>query len=132
MREDDFFPEEILEQLRMMEEKDLIFPNGKLIEGETVVLGDISMKAKKVYSLWMRYDRRTLEISTELRYEVNEKAEALLRRMCQEAMAWRDFLERLFWVIVREENSFWDIQTLGIRRNWKLISSDPYLVERGV
>ena len=99
--------------------------NDAVAPTEKVVLKEVSADLKKLwcYSRQMAKEAATLALEGSFGADdgtVIDKEQVLAR--CYELKRKSDILKDLFWLGCNEEANSWDIPSIGIRKNWELVS----------
>lgn len=112
------------EEIEQIGPDDFIQPNTNIDPTKDIVAGPASLKARKLYSLALQYEKKSSERGIESRYEQDNRQKQVLVSLSAEYQAKCDALLKLFWITVDEEYRLWGKRSTGIRTNWTVVYSE--------
>ncbi|MBI4415232.1 MAG: hypothetical protein HY566_03260 [Candidatus Kerfeldbacteria bacterium] len=117
----DALQKEIQEELsssHMMEPNTDIAP-------EDHIVGEIADDLKGMYSLALRLQKTALDAHTASHYETNKEHQEAQNEQAQRLAKKSELLLEIFWISIKEQYDLWGKPSVGVRRGWKAVWSEP-------
>lgn len=103
---------------------ELFKPNAPVsTETQDKVMGVLSPWQRKLFALVRYYNRQLKLIAVDRDYDTTEEM-GEDREMC-EMKAKNDLLGSIMWASIRSENNLWTNDSLGVRTDWQVVTSEP-------
>lgn len=118
------FVDLILMDVQLVEEKGLIEPQAEPGSGDHVV-GTAGPELQKLYSLALTWEKAATEAILAARYsttKVNLNQTAVKITQLREKAK---ILMEIFWISLKDAFNLWDKESVGIRKGWKVVWTNP-------
>ena len=109
--------DEIAIELANFADEGLVEPDAKA-EGEETVVGTAPLETRKLYALWMRWERFAAENMVEYKY--SSKDDSYLKKAIEFDHK-AQVIRELFWISLKDAFNLWGKHSVGIRQNWTVV-----------
>lgn len=119
------FLKEILQELEQLNPTNYIEPDAEIKPNDHRV-GEATEELKQIYSLSLLCTRAAIEEAAEAQFggfNTHAKKEKLVRAVRFRTKA--EILREIFWLILRDQFNLWDKDSVGIRKDWVVVWSEP-------
>jgi len=117
--------EEIVEQMKYRKDQGHGLDPKNPIEPNDHYIGEIPDTLKNLFRMAIKYEKDAEETILAAKYSSDEAVAKGHRERANEILIRRRFLFDAFWVSVRDLYNLWDKGSIGIRKGWKVVWSDP-------
>jgi DNA-binding transcriptional regulator/RsmH inhibitor MraZ len=107
-----------------MDTSNLVEPNAEISEKDHLV-GEADVDLRKLYSLAISWEKTAIETLVAARY-INSKTDQEQRmEKANELRKKSEIMMEIFWISLKDSFDLWQKQSIGIRKNWKVVWSEP-------
>lgn len=89
------------------------------------VVGEADTDLKRLYALAMQWDKAAIESLVAARYINNREDQEHLVEKAAEIRRKSELLMEIFWVSLKDYFDLWRKPSVGIRKGWKVVWSEP-------
>lgn len=112
-------------ELDMISENELRQPVNK-IDVKDHLVGELSIGLRKLYTLMLLTEESAMKKMVEVRFSsksIDDDPQML--GSYKELQYKGEALRNLFWIGVNAEHNLWQYESIGVRRDWSVVWSDP-------
>lgn len=115
------FVRELLDEIESMD-PEIFHPPGEVEKGE-IVIGECSLYVRKLHAVCTYYAREFERLNVEVKYTVGPEDREKLTILLQIYKAKNGIAHNLAYSSIREELKVWELDSVGIRRGWKVVDT---------
>ncbi len=109
-----------------VDEKNLFEPQIDIdIEGGDHEIGEADADLKKLYSLATKWQKSSMELMVAAQYVNNREDQEYKIKKAKELGQKSNLLMEIFWVSIKEMYNVWHKPSVGIRKGWRIVWSEP-------
>ncbi|MBI3956755.1 MAG: hypothetical protein HY340_02090 [Candidatus Kerfeldbacteria bacterium] len=102
----------------------VIEPQGEIEERDHVV-GQANDDLKRLYGLMMRWSKASLESVVAAQFAPNRELREHYTNQATMLGKKSEVLTEIFWITIKETFDLWQKPSVGIRKGWKVVWSEP-------
>lgn len=114
----------VLKELEGLNQKGLLEPKTEVGPTDHVV-GEANVEIRKLYGLAMQTSRRSAESIVSAQYDINRETQEHHAAKAVELRKKAELLMEIFWVSIKDQFDLWQKPSVGIRKGWKVVWSEP-------
>ncbi|MCL4392308.1 hypothetical protein M1413_03175 [Patescibacteria group bacterium] len=107
-----------------VDEKNLFEPLAEIEDGDHEI-GEADMDLKRLYSLAIKWQKSSMELMVAAQYVNNREDQEYKIKKAKELGQKSKLLVEIFWTSIKEMYNVWHKPSIGIRKGWKIVWSEP-------
>ena len=111
-------------EIDSVDEKNLFEPLTEIGDGDHEI-GEADIDLKRLYSLAMKWQKSSMELMVAARYVNNREDQEYKIKKAKELGQKSELLMEIFWTSIKEMYNVWHKPSIGIRKGWKIVWSEP-------
>lgn len=115
----DFLPREL--ELAEVKPGDPFEPNHEIGENDHSVGVIEDGILKKMYILAVRWKKEAAQLAVDASFTMDKEKQSILVKKAYELRDKGEVLLHIFWVSVKEAFKLWGMESIGIRKGWKVV-----------
>lgn len=103
----------------------LMEPPSELDPDRDHLVADAEIELRRLYSLAIHWEKTAMEMILAARYMNDDSKRENSARKASQLAEKAQLLMKIFWVSIKDTYELWDKPSVGIRKGWKVVWTDP-------
>ncbi len=110
-------------EMENMESSHLMEPPSE-VDSHDHVVGEAEPELRKIYSLAMQWQKTAMELVVSARFTNDSVTREQRLKRAEQLNQKSGVLMKVFWLSIRDAHDLWDKDSVGIRKEWKVVWSE--------